>query len=151
MNRTELFKKLKIDKALRPYMVHYLDWLEENVDKIIASEMTLVHEDGYAGTTDMHCVMKGGKEAVVDYKTQNVRAKPVFYDKFCEQLVAYRACFDKPDSMSCVSVVIDSNDPAPCVQKVWDDKKVETAEAIFGASLKIWQSAKKYAPEKEGE
>jgi len=148
MNMTELFQQLKIDEDLWPFMEHYHDWLIENIEQIHASEMILVSPDGYAGTTDMHAKLRAnGKDAIVDYKTQNVRSKPVFYDKFVEQLVAYRNCFPNASAMECVSVVIDSNQPAPCVQKKWSKKEVAAAETVFNASLQIWQASKKYKPE----
>ena len=54
-------------------MEHYLEWHKENVKEVISSEQTLVHKDGYGGTTDLLCVLKDGSRAIVDYKTQGVR------------------------------------------------------------------------------
>lgn len=129
-------------------MEHYLEWHRENVKEVISSEQTLVHKDGYGGTTDLLCVLKDGSRAIVDYKTQGVKedAKPRFYDSWIYQLVAYRACFPDPDNIKCVSVILNSNKPEPLTHKVWSNKEVDGAKEIFWSALKIWQGQKKFKP-----
>jgi hypothetical protein len=151
MSNEEVLSKLDIEKDLHPWMQHYLDWHTENVKEVLASEKIVVHPDGYAGTTDLYCVLADGSRALVDYKTQGVKDgnKPRFYDSWIYQLVAYRACFEDYEDIKCVSVILNSNNPEPLTHKVWSDEDVERAEKVFGAALTIWQNKKKYKPENE--
>ena len=142
-----LFRKLKITWEYWPWMTYYLKWAYEHLDEVVASELTLVHDDGYAGTTDLLAIMKDGTQALIDWKTQNVKARATFYPKVCEQLGAYRNCLDEPEKVSLVSVVIDSNIASPFFTKTWKPKEVSIAETVFTCCLKIWQATKKYKPE----
>tara|TARA_Y100000310_G_C20688723_1_gene820794 strand:+ start:3107 stop:3562 length:456 start_codon:yes stop_codon:yes gene_type:complete len=149
MSKIQLLNKLSISKELQPWAGHYLDWHEEHVGEIISAEQTLTHPTGYGGTTDLYCTLKQcGSRALVDYKTQGVKEgnKPAFYDSWCDQLVAYRACLPDPVGIQCVSVILNSNKPEPLVHKIWSDKEVERAEIIYKACLTIWQATKKFKP-----
>lgn len=152
MSNKELLEKLKVDGELRPWMEHYLDWHNENIEAVLASEKIVVHSSGYAGTADLYCWMVDDDgnsfRALVDYKTQGVKSYgPRFYDGWVYQLVAYRACLPDPHGIRCVSVIINSNEPEPLVHKVWPDEDVDRAVKIFNAALVIWQEKKKFKPE----
>ena len=150
MKHEKLLKKLEIDEDLRPFVDHYITWFHENIKEIISTEQTLVSPRGYAGTADLYAIMKDGKRALLDYKTQGVKESgPNFYDSWAYQLAAYVNCLPKPRSTRCISLVINSNEPEPLVDKEWSKKEIGSANKVFRAALTIWQLKKKYQPSKE--
>ena len=150
MKHEKLLKKLEIDEDLRPFVDHYITWFHDNIKEIISTEQTLVSPQGYAGTADLYAIMKDGKRALLDYKTQGVKERgPNFYDSWAYQLAAYVNCLPRPWSTKCISLVINSNAPEPLVDKVWTTAEIGAANKIFRAALTIWQLKKKYQPVKE--
>lgn len=142
----KLFEQLDIDIQVARQMEFFLEWLRANVKRVLAVEKIIVHPDGYAGCLDLYCILKNGHEAVVDWKTQNIRESANFYDTWAQQMVAYRAALENPERIRCLSVVIDSNEPAPFDHREWEVADLLRAHDIFRASLAIWQNKKKYKP-----
>lgn len=137
------------DPELEPYVAHYRRWQEENVKEVIWAEKVLVNEKiGYAGTADRLFLLKDGRIALSDLKTQGIKERvtktkgtikndPGFYPEWEYQLVSYGGCLqDEPDAY--ISVVIDSLAPGPCHIYEWPLAGRRTAWRAFLACHYLW-------------
>jgi hypothetical protein len=102
-----------------------------------------------AEPVDLHCVLykENRPVTIVDYKTQNIRSKVKFYESWAYQLAAYRKCF-KPVPQ-CMSLVINSNEPADPIEKIWTTKELQAGWRIFKGLCQIWQDDKDYRPQQK--
>lgn len=126
------------------YVAGYEAWHRENVAEVIAAEQSVVGELGYAGRLDLHVLLKNGRRAVVDAKSQKLKGKPKanFYLEWSMQLAAYADCLDGVDDL--ISIIIPSDVPGPVQVKVWDNGPA--ALEAFKACFKIWCFEKGYTP-----
>lgn len=126
------------------YVAGYEKWHRENVAEVIAAERSVVGELGYAGRLDLFAVLKDGRRAVIDMKSQRLKGKPKanFYLEWSMQLAAYADCLDGVDSL--ISVIIPSDVPGPVQAKEWDNG--EDALEAFKACFKLWCFEKGYTP-----
>lgn len=59
-----------------PWIKHYVKWFYKNVSEVIAAESNSVsNELGYAGQIDAIVILKNGKTAILDFKTQKFKEK----------------------------------------------------------------------------
>ncbi len=103
-----------------------------------------------------------GRQMVPTHNTQNVkkddkgRKKPAFYESWPRQLSFYAVSYAKetgtfPDSLpTCISVIIDSNEPEVPFVKVWTKDEILSAyeDTILGAYL--WFKSRRYYPQPKG-
>jgi len=123
---------------------------------------------GYAGTADLLIEHQQHGLTLVDYKTQgggqrtDVRGqrsagnggafgesalpgwRPRAYNSWCQQLAAYRRAIGKP--MACLSVIVNSTEPAAPVEHLWTEEELESGWESFEAALVIWRNEKNYDP-----
>ena len=154
MKNRPLMIKLAIPEKLQPYIDEYIEWAKVNLEKVHASEITLVSPLGYAGQMD--CLGHvNGKLAVIDFKTQKYKNnKPSYWDTWLPQLVAYREALPKDfhepfgakQNPRVISVTINSLEPQPVTHKVWTVAEAKVALSTFKSALKIWQNQHKYKP-----
>jgi hypothetical protein len=133
------------------WLAHYRDWLAENVERVFWAEKTLVcGEHGYAGTADLFIVHRRYGVTLVDIKTQAVRpgAKPRKYDTWSYQLAAYRrALSEKAEPyIRCLNLVVNSLEPQPPVEVLWEEQEMAGATLVFGSACLIWRHEKGYDP-----
>lgn len=145
------------DPELEPYVADYRRWEAENVREVLWSEKVLVNEKiGYAGTADKLVVLKDGRTALPDFKTQGIKYRdtktkgrikndPEFYPEWEYQLVSYGKCLkDEPDAY--ISIVIDSSEPGPAHVYEWPPGGRRNAWRAFLALHFVWCADKKYWP-----
>lgn len=147
----QVAKTLEVDQA-SPY-VNWLNlhrtWFQANVLRVLWTERTLVNNDlGYAGTADLLIEHQAHGLCLVDYKTQGVKPgnEPRAYSSWCLQLAAYRHAIGKP--MACVSLIVNSTEPAEPVEHVWEEDELKAGLESFEAALTIWRNEKGYDPRK---
>jgi hypothetical protein len=130
------------------YVEGYSVWHKENVAEVIYAERSVIGSLGYAGRLDLYAMMKNGRRAVIDFKSQKLLTKkgPGFYKEWHMQLAAYAAALledgDEPPEL--ISVVIPSDAPGPVFEKRWGGY----AEALraFEACFELWCYEKGYRP-----
>lgn len=131
--------------TVMPFLDEFVKWQEESLLTVYHTEDIVVNATvGYAGRLDFHGRMDlgGVGDCVVDFKTQNTRGRVKFYDEWGMQLAAYaHTIVPVPAS---VSVVMDSQDPAPPIVKIWENQE-EDWEAFLSA-FRLWRYIKKYDP-----
>lgn len=148
----EHYPQLPLDADLHPWFDQYALWHEANVAEVIGNETMLAHHGiGVAGKTDKLAVMKTGRIAVLDYKTQKVKAKgPAFYDSWASQLSFYGRSYQLretlPEMPDCINIVIDSTNPSPVVPKAWTPQEIKLAWGEFLCCAWMWQKEKNYWP-----
>lgn len=128
----------------------YLRWYENNVERSILVE-EIVFGDGYGGTLDHHCLLKDGRHAITDTKTQFLKGGKGFnhYLSWALQLGAYGGAdlaavnAEEPDCL--VSIIVSSNDPVVLEAHVWQ-KPVAYYHNLFMGLLAIYQEEKGYFP-----
>tara|TARA_R110001592_G_scaffold362722_2_gene677856 strand:+ start:558 stop:1370 length:813 start_codon:yes stop_codon:yes gene_type:complete len=143
------FDSLK-DPEIFPYIEPFIRWQQRRVKRVNEAEQTVVNvQYGYGGTLDLHCVLLNEKRpvAIIDYKTQNIKDKVKFYPEWSYQLAAYRKCF-KPIPQ-CMSLVINSNEPAEPIEKVWTSDELQAGWRIFKGLCRIWQDKTNHRVKKE--
>lgn len=126
------------------YVAGYEKWHRENVAEVIAAEQSVVGTLGYAGRLDLHVILKNGRRAIVDAKSQKLKGKPKvnFYPEWSMQLAAYADCLDGVDAL--ISVIIPSDVPGPVQVKEWTNG--EDAFEAFKACFKLWCFEKGFRP-----
>ena len=143
------FDSLK-DPDLFPFIEPFIRWQMKRVKSVKAAEQVVVNvKHGYGGTLDLHCVLfrEDRPVTIVDYKTQNIKEKVRFYPEYGYQLAAYRKCFQPIPQ--CMSLVINSNEPAEPIEKIWTAKEMQASWRIFKRLCKIWQDKTNHRPTKE--
>lgn len=123
-------------------------WLKENIDHTISAEQSVVGDLGYAGRLDLHAMLKDGRRAVIDFKSQKMVGKkgPSFYKEWAMQLAAYGDCLREPgDPLPVlISIAIPSDAPGPAFPKEWDNG-IDALDA-FHACFRLWCFEKGYTP-----
>ena len=148
MKNKALMTKLAVPEKMQPWIDEYIEWAKVNLDKVYASEITLVSPLGYAGQMD--CLGDiGGKLSVVDFKTQKYKNnKPSYWDSWLPQLAAYREAMPDKKKARLVSVTINSLEPGPITHRIWTVAESNKALSTFKSALKIWQNQHNYKPKK---
>ena len=136
------------DPELFPFVEPFIRWSMSRIRKAKKAEMIVVNPKyGYGGTVDLLCVLRNEARPVtiIDFKTQNVKKGKVnFYESWVYQLAAYSKCFKTvPQGMS---LVINSNEPSPCVEKIWSTKEIQAGWRIFQRLCRVWQDVRGYRP-----
>ncbi len=147
---TEDYPQLPLDQSLMPWFLEFEKWYKENVLETVYQEEVLVDPDiGVAGRGDRCVILKDGKRALIDYKTQNVktdakgRKNAAFYPSFVRQLSFYAVADAKkhnliPDIPLCISLVIDSNEGGLVYEKRCDPQEVAHAYQDFLCGAWLW-------------
>jgi hypothetical protein len=124
------------------------EWLRNNVETTIQAEQSVVGDLGYAGRLDLYAVLKDGRRAVIDFKSQRLVGKraPGFYKEWAMQLAAYGDCLREEGETlpALISVIIPSDAPGPVFTKEWDNGVV--ALDAFHACFRLWCFEKDYTP-----
>ncbi len=160
----EHYPQMPMNQDMMGWFNEYGKWHEKNVKETICSEITLVDNDvGVAGRTDRIVLLKTGELAVVDYKTQNVKAdkksgkkKPAFYDSHARQLAFYCVAYAKkagifPAIPRAINLIMDSNEVSAPYEKIWTHEEVKDAYQDFLLGTHMWMRKKKYWPVGERE
>ena len=149
----EHYPQMPLDPALMPWFEEYSRWHESNVAETIGNELLLAHHGiGVAGKTDRICVLKDGRTAVVDYKTQGIKPgrKPNFYESWAWQISFYARAYEIQENLSipltCINLVIDSTKPSPPIAKEWTLEEIDLAWKAFVCHAWLWQSEKDFWP-----
>lgn len=160
----EHYPQLPLNPELAPWISKFGAWFDAYVEAVVGSERVLLdHDLGVAGRMDTLAVLRGNKSlAVLDYKTQNVKRDkkgkkvPAFYDSWPRQLAFYAVSSAKeagtfPASVpSCVSVVIDSNEPDDPFVRVWTPEEISRAYTQFVVGSWLWFDKRNYWPQPKG-
>lgn len=128
----------------------YLHWYETYVDKTLAVEATVIGH-GYAGRLDHCALMKDGRVAVLDIKSQDIskkRGRFSFYpETWAIQLGAYSGALEPIQHVDVlVSVAVSSNQPVVLEAKYWE-REPSYYHQLFLGLLEIWKLAVNYFPE----
>jgi hypothetical protein len=154
------------DEGLRLWVDKFGEWYTANVEAPMHRERVLLdHDLGVAGTCDFIGLGKGAFDSQViipDWKTQDVkkdkkgRKVPAFYESWPRQLGFYAVAYAKeagtfPDNIpTCLSVVIDSNEPETPFVKVWSKEEIMDNYYDFVAGAYLWFSKRSYWPQANG-
>jgi hypothetical protein len=129
------------------YVAGVKKWMDENVAEVVAAEKLVTGSIGYAGRLDLYAIMKNGRKAVIDFKSQKLAGKraPNFYKEWSMQLAAYGDCLREEGAMpALISVIIPSDAPGPVFVKEWDN--ADKALAGFHSCHALWCFDKDYTP-----
>jgi hypothetical protein len=151
------YPQLPLSPKLIPFMDVMYGWYKKNILSKVASETVILdHQIGVAGRGDLKAITEYGL-TWIDWKSQDVkkddkgRKKPVFYDSWLRQLAFYSITDAKETSIypqipTCMSVIIDSNEPDTPFVKVWDQESVVFAYRQFITGAWQWHAKRKYWP-----
>jgi len=154
----EDYPQLPLESSVAPYVEHFGKWYDANFTDRMLSEHIMVDPDiGVAGMGDFKGIHKSLGLVWVDWKTQNVkkddkgRKRPMYYDSWLRQLSFYSVCDAKmsgtfPNFATCISVVIDSNEPCEPFIKVWDKDETKSAYEDFVIAAYRWHKKRNYWP-----
>lgn len=125
-----------------------IEWIKENVGEVIQAEQSVVGQIGYAGRLDLYAIMKTGRRAIIDFKSQKLKGKPKpgFYKEWEMQLSAYGDCLREPgDGLpELISVVIPSDAVGGPYTHSWENGLA--ALEAFHACFRLWCYEKNYTP-----
>jgi len=144
-----LGKPIYLEPELNDLFFPLMNWLEQEVEEVIMAEEVLVHrEEQYAGTVDLIAVLKSYGPNIVDIKTQNVKAKPIFYQDWGLQLEAYRQAyqhsFPKASPVGLISLVVGSEEAREPECYQWPEEETEARIEAFAAAHTLWRWAKQF-------
>ena len=142
---------LVFEREFNNYVPRIRAWFDENIEQALSTETVVVStHEGYAGTYDMLARTKKWGTALIDYKTQGVKASgPNFYDTWEYQLVAYGDVIEEkmPGFVdNFVSVIINSATPDELVVKVWNRSDQIRSFKNFQICLNLWKASRNYFP-----
>jgi hypothetical protein len=132
-------------------------WFDSSVEEVGSVERVVVNPaEGFGGTVDLECKLKGVGWAVVDFKTQRVKdgrkgePKPNYYETWPLQLAAYRQALrgGSGSEHALVSVVVDVERPREVCCKVWEE---DQHWSVFQAAAELWRYCKGYDPRGTGD
>jgi hypothetical protein len=162
----EKYPALPIDPRLHPWLHKFGEWYGAHVGDTKAREIILFdHDIGVAGCCDCIASGKGPFENQViipDWKSQNVKRdkkgvkKAAFYESWPRQLAFYAVTYAKdaglfPDQLpTCISLVIDSNEPEAPFMKVWTKEEILRAYRQFVVGAWLWFEKRDYWPQPKG-
>lgn len=139
------------DEKLAPFVSSFQRWADDEVEEVLGVELVVGNSAlGIAGRLDLHCILRGLGEAVVDFKTQNVKRNkagiktPAFYNEWPRQLAAYARCVNVDKEIAQVSMVIDSDEPGPVFLRKWD--RTDHHWNMFQNCLELWIDDNEYNP-----
>lgn len=154
----EHYPQMPLDARLLPWFLKFEEWYKENVaEDIFTEKVVLDHSIGLAGRADRKVVMKSGRTAIIDYKTQDVktddkeRKKPVFYDPWPRQLAGYAVAIAReigtfPKLDDCISIIIDSNEGGGIYVRQWSEEELREAYRTFVHGAWLWFDKRNYWP-----
>jgi hypothetical protein len=121
----------------------YLRWYEKWVQKSLVVEEVLFGE-GYAGRVDHVALLKDGRVAVCDVKTQDLTKRKRFsqYPEHFLQLGAYAGTI-KPTPDVLISIYVSSNAPVTLESYVWPGSP-KLGHELFLNLLRLWQFINNY-------
>jgi hypothetical protein len=121
----------------------YLRWYEKWVKKTLIVEEVLFGE-GYAGRVDHVALLKDGRVAVCDVKTQDTTKTKRFsqYPEHFLQLGAYAGTI-KPTPDVLISIYVSSNAPTTLEAYVWPGSP-QLGHELFLNLLRLWQFVNNY-------
>jgi hypothetical protein len=167
----EHYPQMPLDANLVPWLDKFGIWYSANVNHPLHQEKVLLdHDLAVAGRCDFIGIGKGkfeGQTIIPDWKTQDVkkddkgRKKPNFYPSWARQLSFYAVSFAKEAGTfpmgipTCISVVIDSNEPEEPFVKVWEKEEIQDAYTTFVVGAWLYFSGagnrKPYWPHKKNQ
>lgn len=132
----------------------YADWFFKNVERVIHYEEFVLHRSvlgEYGGREDLRVLLKDGRIATLDVKTQDRGSRPRFnyYTNWALQLGAY-AKASPPERLDCplseviISFCIASNDPMVGEAYIWP-RPASYYHGLFCGLLNIWKEENDYA------
>ncbi len=135
-----------LPEPLRTQVGLYVDWYGKYVAKPIATEQVVIG-NGYAGRLDHLCLLRDGRVAVTDIKSQDNSGRGHFnyYPEWSLQLGAYAAAVGQLSTEVdvIISVVISSKEPVVLESYTWPEKPDYYAE-LFLKLLALWRHWNQY-------
>jgi hypothetical protein len=142
--RDYLLKTDGCDDNIKILLVPVFLWINQNVIEVIHVEHSFCNTVlGFAGQIDCVCILKDGRHAILDWKTQSKevsKLKP--WPDWPLQLCAYSRGIGKPEA-ALINVVVSTKEPGILV-KEWDEK--DKYPTIFNALQTIWVYKNNYDP-----
>lgn len=137
-----------------PWMPYYAAYRDEEVDTVVASEITCIdHDTRTAGTSDSVYRNILGELCFSDYKTKHIDEgdKAPFGMEMCIQLAGYRMGYAKANNIThdlprCRSVIINRRIPEPFYVKEWTEEELVWGYEAFKRLAWLWYFSKKYFP-----
>jgi hypothetical protein len=136
----------EVPKAFALQFDAYLKWYETYVQNTVACEQFVLGQ-GYAGRLDHLALLKDGRLAVCDVKTQSLaKSKSVtFYPSFFVQLGAYAGALPSPADVL-VSVVVSADINPVVVEAKYSERPVSYYHQLFLGLLEVWMHENRYWP-----
>lgn len=98
-----------LDEEIKPYVTALHEFAQQfNMRPHLLEQVVINQEVGYAGTMDFLGEFNGAL-VVADYKTQNVKERPFWNDKFPLQLAAYAKANEVGKVAQLVSIIVDTS------------------------------------------
>lgn len=126
----------------------YSRWYETYVDKTLTVEATVIGQ-GYAGRLDHCALLKDGRVAVLDVKTQDISKRNRFnyYSEWGLQLGAYAGALEPVQHVDClISIVVSSSFPVVLEAHYWPNPPAYY-HGLFLGLLRVWNEMHNYWPE----
>lgn len=142
-----------------PMMAAYADWYDRYVEKTIGNELVVIGE-GYAGRLDHLCLLKDGRIAITDTKSQDITKRRTFnhYPEWALQLGAYAGAVNRfpglegplnrhsDDNVDVLVSICISSKPPFVVEAFYWPKPIDYYANLFMGMLALWKEVHDYWP-----
>lgn len=147
----EHYPDLPDNHALLPWYDQYRAWHEANVAEVLSSEEIVADVQlGIAGRLDRKVILKDGRRAIVDIKTQGVKDRVYYGDDWIKQLSLYAHADMRMNNLPSIptafNLVVDSGKPAPITAKEWSRTELLDAYQEFTAEVWLWSTMNNHWP-----
>lgn len=137
-------KMLEDDEEVLPLVSPVLDWLGANVTEVLGAEKRVVG-NGYAGTVDLLCHLKGYEAPVImDFKTRSPsKGKLPSRNSDLWQLCGYDLAAGYQGAVL-ANLYVNRLEASPPELRVWDAEEKAWGTKVFLDALSLWRSVNKF-------
>jgi hypothetical protein len=136
---------------MQGYVDYYWQWMDENVQQIIAIEEIVADTRiGVAGKLDQRVIMKTGEMAILDIKNSSFEKKPNIGESHCPQIALYRSGIveryglsDKPRG---INLHFNRDYPMPVWPKEWTAEELDEGYVTMKVAAWCWSRQNKHWP-----
>jgi hypothetical protein len=150
----EHYPDRQLDDTLNPWYDRFAEWHTMYVQEDLGLEERVMDTYlGVAGTLDRRVILKDGRLAIIDVKTQGIKDRVYIGETWDKQGSVYVNAVRRRDSLPMnpvfINVIVDSTAPNKFLMKEWLPDEINEAYREFIVELWLWSRSTRHWPVSE--